>query len=652
MLAFARKKASKWLAVTLLGLVLVAMVVTGFGTGGFGGIDSMVGGGVGGSDVAKVEGRAITEQELSDTITRQYAQAHERQPQLDLATFLGPNGFEQVLRQLIVGAAVHAFGEDQGLSVSRRMIDREIVNIPGFRNVAGQFDENAMRAALRQQNVTEAQLRDDIAQSLMQRQLLGPIALGAHVPDGVTRAYADLLLERRQGAIGVVPTALFAAGINPTDQQVAAYYNGHRARFTVPERRVIQYAVIGRDQLAASARATDQEIQAYYRDHSDTYGAHETRDLEQVVLPTEQAAQAFAQRVRGGTAFADAAGQAGFAVGDITFANQNEAQFGQATSSEIAQAAFNAARGAILGPTRSDFGYHVVHVKAINRSAARPLDSVRAEIAAAIERSKAQDALGDLVSRIEDQISNGANIEEIAREQHLQLVTTPPLTAAGQSPDQPAFIVSADLRPLLQSAFEMEAEQPEPVVEPIQENQRYALLGIERTIPAAPPPLARIRDQVRAATIQDMALARARTAAQQIVARIGQGSTAAQAFAAAEPHRPAPRDVDMRRTAAGSAPGEARPALLALFSLAQGHARIVAAPNNAGWYVVWHRQRTPGDASHEPQLVQATQREFASSASGEIAQQFARAVQLQSDIRRNDEAIAAVRSRLLSNVAE
>ena len=39
------------------------------------------------------------------------------------------------------------------------MVDREIVNIPAFRNFAGQFDEATFRQALQGQNITEAQLR-------------------------------------------------------------------------------------------------------------------------------------------------------------------------------------------------------------------------------------------------------------------------------------------------------------------------------------------------------------------------------------------------------------------------------------------------------------------------------------------------------------
>jgi peptidyl-prolyl cis-trans isomerase D len=635
----------------ILFLALIALVVTGFGTGGFGSIDSLISGQATGSTIATVDRRKLPEQELTDTINRQYNQARQRQPSLDLATFLGNGAFNQIVGQMIVNLAVQVFGEQQGLTVSQRMIDREIVNIPGFRGVTGQFDETTMRLALQSQNVTEQQLREDIAQQLMQRQLLGPIVLAPHVPDGVAREYANLLLERRRGSIGVVPTQILVGSIAPTDAQVTAYYNQHRDRFVIPERRVIQYAVVSRDQAAQQAQATDAEIQAYYQAHSATYGAHETRTLHAIVLPTQQAAQAFAQRLRGGTGFVDAARAAGFQESDVTFSNQTRQQFTTATAANVAQAAFGAARGAVVGPVRSPLGFHVIEVAAIDGTAARPLASVRDEIVAAIREQKANDAFTAIVNRIQDQISDGASLTEIAQGAQLQIVTTPPLTQSGTSPDEP-YTVSDDLRPLLGPAFEIDAEQPEPVVEPITENQRYALLGIGRVIAAAPPPLARIQAQVRAAAAHDMALQRARQIAQGIADAINHGTAPAQAFAAARPAMPPPRAIDMRRIDLGRGGQQVPPPLLTLFSLPEHRARLVPAENGQGWYVVYHAERTAGDASGQPQLVTVTRSQFNNTASDELAQQFARAIELQSRISRNEAEIGAVRSRMLGATAE
>ena len=91
------------------------------------------------------------------------------------------------------------------------------------------------------------------------------------------------------------------------------------------------------------------------------------------------------------------------------------------------------------------------------------------------------------------------------------------------------------------------------------------------------------------------------------------------------------------------------PPLIAQFSIPQGRARVMPAENNAGWFIVVHEQRTAGDASGTPALIQSTRTQFNSSVNEEIAQQFARAIELRSNITRNEEAIRGARQQMTGN---
>ena len=649
MLSIFRRGITAKIMLVVLALGLAAIVITGFGTGGIGGLGSL-NTGASSDTLVTVDGQPLTEAEVTDIINRQYAQSRQQQPDLDMATFIA-GGFDPLVDQMIMALAVQAFGEEQGLVVSPRMIDREIVNIPAFRNFTGQFDDATFRQALAAQNITEAQLRQDIGRSLMQRQLLGPVARGVVVPEGVAREFANLLLERRRGTIGAVPVEPMRAGIEPSQAEVTAFYNSNRARFTIPERRVVQYAMIGPEQVAQAAQPTDQEIAEFYRQNQSTYGPRETRDLQSIVLSDQQAAQAFVQRVRGGASFTDAATQAGFSASDVTFAGQNRDQFAGVTSPEIANAAFAAEQGAIAGPIRSELGFHVVRVERINRVPARPLESVRAEIVQALRQRKLAEALNELVTRIDDRLADGASLVEVARAERLNVVTTPPITATGQVPGQ-QFIVAPEILPLLRSAFDIDAEEPEPAIEEIEPNQRFALLGIERVIPAAPPPLAQIQAQVREALIQQRALQRARTVANQIAERINRGMDPAQAFAQAQPRIPAPQNVNLQRLEISQSGQQAPAPLVTLFSIPQGRAQVMAGPGGTGWIIVHHAQRTPGNAADRPELIQTTRTEFTQSAATEMAEQFARAIQQSREVERNEEAIVRVRRRLIGGAIE
>jgi len=148
---------------------------------------------------------------------------------------------------------------------------------------------------------------------------------------------------------------------------------------------------------------------------------------------------------------------------------------------------------------------------------------------------------------------------------------------------------------------------------------------------------------VRARYIQRAALQRARALADTVVARINAGTPAARALAEAQPRITMAQAINMRRLEISRGGQQVPPPLIALFTIPQGHARVMATPDNAGWFIVVHEQRTPGAAAADPALVTSTRTEFNTAASEEFAQQFARAMELRSTITRNEPAIARAR---------
>lgn len=655
MISAFRKKLTSWLMLGFLLLALLAIVVTGFGTGGVGGLPAP--GTQAADTLAEVNGEEIKADELESELRNALRRAQQQNPGADVGQLIAAGAFEALLDQLIVGRLLYAFGEDQGLIVTERMVDQLIVSIPAFRNFAGQFDDSTYRTALAQQNITEPDFRRQLRNALMQQQLQVPIGIGARVPESVTVQYASLMLERRRGTIGVIPNEALSAGIAPSDQEIAQYYARNRARYQVPERRVLRYAIVGRDQLAAAARATDEEIGAHYRENQARYAGAETRNLQQIVLPSEAEASAFVGRAgAAGANFAAAARTLGRSAADINLAAQSRDQLAALTSPDIAGRAFGAAQGALIGPVRSLLGWHVIRIESINRATPRPLEAVRGEIAAEIERRKLEDALHGLVTRVEERVDQGASFDDIVRDERLTAVETPPLTTAGAAPGV-QYQAPPELAAILRGAFQMDPDDPDPAFETLTPNERYAFVSVARTIPAAVPQLQQIAAQVRADVIRQRAWERARALADRIVAQINGGIPAARAFAAAGVRLPAPEAVNARRLDISQNAQIPQP-LTMFFSVPARRARAFAAPNGAGWYIVHVDERIPGQASC-PQgqsaeqnegcrLIQQARAEFNGVAGNEYVDQFARQVQQGAAIERNEEAIARLRQRLIA----
>ncbi|MDB5699693.1 MAG: hypothetical protein JWN69_2497, partial [Alphaproteobacteria bacterium] len=604
-----------------------------------------------GDTLVQVDDQAVTASEITDQLNRQLSRIRQeqQQPDLDMATFVRQGAFEEVLSQMVTSKALNAFGHRQGLRASKRLVDGEIASMPAFRNLAGQFDQTTFRRALAAERVSEDQLRDDLASQIIQRQLLVPVAASPKIPTAMARQYAALLLEARSGSVGLVPAAAVGPGSEPSDAEINAHYTRRQDRFTIPERRVLRYAAFGHDDVAGSAKASDAEIAAAYRAAAATYGPKETRSFSQVVFPSEAAAKAFATKLASGTSFAQAATQAGFGPADVALGAQTKADLARLIGPAAAGTAFAAAKGQVTAPIRSPLGWHILRIEEITTTPARPLEAVRGEIAARLERQKADDALNSLVSALEDAIGNGASFEEVARAHKLQVQETAPITAGGDAPGVANFQLPRDVAPLLKSGFEMSPDE-DPVVETVTPNQRFALLAVSRIVPAAPPPLAQIRDMVKADLVRERSLARARTIAAAIVAKVNAGAPLDKAMAGAGMRLPVER-VSARRIELAQRAGKVPPPLAMIFSLPKGKARLLAAPNGAGWFIVHLSEVVPGDVDKTPGLIEATRGQFGQVVGEEYGAQFSRAVERSLDLDRNQAAITRVKGQLQSGGA-
>jgi peptidyl-prolyl cis-trans isomerase D len=608
--------------------------ISNFGTGN-------VGFGMGSSTLAKVGDQQVTEQEMSAAMQRRLQDVRREKPQADYATIAGD--FETLLSALIDQRTLIAFANKYDFHLSKRLIDAEIAQIPSTKGLNGQFSQQAYQSFLAQQRLSDAEVRQVIAGGLLQRLLLTPVATNARVSVGMATPYAAMMLEAREGEVAIVPLDAFRAGLNPTDADLQGFYQTNRNRYMIPEQRVLRIARLGPEQVAGIT-ASDQEIAAYYNSNKATYAARDTRTLSQAVVQDQATANAIAAKAKSGAAIAGAAG--GAAVTSLK--DQSREAYAAVAGGQMAAAVFGAPQGAVVGPIKSDFGWVVAKVESVKTIAGKSLDQARAEIATKLNADKRKQAIEDMADKLQNAVDEGSNFVEAAAAAKVPVTNTPLITAAGTSRANPAYKAPAELAPVVKTGFEIAANDPPEIVS-LPNDQGYAMVSPAEVLPAAPAPLASIRDRVANDWIDNQAAQKAKATAEAIAAKAARGMPLAQAVKEAKAPLPPVRPIAARRIQIAMAKDPVPPAMQTLFTLAPGKSKIAPDPQGRALFVVKVDKITPGNAMLQPNLISQMQNELQRSASDDYAQQFVAALRAELKAKRNESAIQALKTRLLTS---
>jgi peptidyl-prolyl cis-trans isomerase D len=641
MLSFFRRvsksKIGTWVMVAILVAILGGFALadlSNFGTGN-------LGFGTSSGTLAKVGDQSVSEREVSDAMQRRLQEARQQRPDADYRTIIGD--FNTVIDALLDQRTLMAFADKYGFPLSKRLIDAEIAQLPGTKGLNGKFDERAYQSFLQQQRLTDAEVRQILGGGLLQRLLLTPIATNARVSVGMATPYASMLLEAREGEAAVIPLDPFKAGLQATDAQLQQFYAANRARYMIPEQRVIRIGRIGPEQVA-NVTASDQETTAYYNANKAAYAPSDTRSLTQVVVPDQGAANAIAQRAKSGTALAAAAG-ANAAV--TTLKDQTRANYVSVAGDKAANAVFSAAPGAVVGPIQSEFGWVVVKVDSVKAGGGKTLAQARAEIAAKLTADKRKSAIEDLIAKVQDAIDSGSNFTEAVGAAKVPVTTTPLVMANGSSRADRAYKLPPELAPALKSGFDLAPNDPPDVVS-LPGDAGVAVVSPAEIVPAAPAPLASIRDRVAIDWVNDQATQRARTAATQIAAKASGGASLADAVKGAGVALPPPQRVAARRIQIVNAQGQIPQPLKVLFTFGVGKAQMGALPQG-GFFVVKVNRITPGNALLSPGLIGQVQNDLGQATAQDYAEEFVADLKREMKAKRNNDAIEAFRARLLSS---
>lgn len=370
-----------WLVVALFIFFIWADFGTGLGRRG--------GGGPAANNVAaSVGGQQVTIEEFERQYKRLeglYRQIYGEQFTAEAARQMGLP--LQALNQAVSQKILLAEARSMGLETTDEEVRDRVLQEPAFKDAQGRFvGEERYAEILRGARYPspaafEAELRDEI----LVKKLMDIMEANLFVSDQeVEQSYRDQV-ERARIRYIQLPRARFAAAAMVAAPEVQSYFEKHKAEYRLPEQREAAYLLIDQNQLAASAKVDDKALRDYYQQHQDEFARPEQVHARHILVDTKGKSDAEAQakiaaakaRLAKGEAFATVAREvsdepaAKTSGGDLGFFGRGQ------MIKEFEDAAFNGQVGTLIGPVKTQFGYHLIEVLEKKAAGTQSFEEVR-----------------------------------------------------------------------------------------------------------------------------------------------------------------------------------------------------------------------------------------------------------------------------------
>ena len=624
------------ITLAFVGLIGIAFALGDVAGTSFGGFSS-------GSKVASVGREKISATDLDTQFRGILARLRQRNPQLSIKEFLAQDGLNEVLTYAMDGKAVMQWGEKYGLYVGDRLVDSEIAKDPNLQTPDGKVDNALYRQLLASQGTTDGVFRGEQTQVLMAKLLLTSNSLGLKSPRKVTSRYVAVLTEHRRGAIVTLPPAAFAPTTAPSDAEVTAWYNDHKADYILPERRTIRYLTFTDAAVKDAAAPNDAEIAARYNANKAKYAAADKRKLSQMVLPTEAAARQVLAEVAAGKTLEVAAQTKGLAVAQLGSLTR-DAYAGQ-SSADAANAVFAAPAAKVVGPFKGPLGWLLVRVEAREATPGKTLEQAKPELLKELTEEKRKIEIASFGEKIEEELDNGATLGDLAKELGLTVSETPPLTANGMIFGQDGIAAPAELARVVPAAFQMDGTG-QPQLAEVEAGKTFAIYDVGTIAPAAPPLLATIRARVTEDARIAKGEAAAKAAAEKVQAQIQKGVPVDVAVASLGVALPPVDHVDMDREEVQKKGKNAARPLLMIFAMAKGKVRLMQGGRNHGWYVVTVTEVIPGKVDDKNPQFDGFNKELARQQGEELGDQLRGGFRSELGSTRNEDNIRKLQTQL------
>lgn len=355
------------------------------------------------------------------------------------------------------------------------------------------------------------------------------------VTDGITVSPAEVEQEFRWRNdrvklqyVLIKPSDL-ASTIQPTDEQLAAWFAQNKSRYQIPEKRSVEYALLDLATLRANTKVTDAELQAYYQANLADYKVQNRVHVEHILFKTvdktdaeiaeiKKKAEDVLKQAKHGANFEDLAKK--YSEDDGSKANGGDLGWilqGQ-TVPAFEKAAFSVPKGGISDLVQTPYGFEII--KVIDRDTAHTKSF--AEVKDSVEKDVLDQKVSDEANKISGEMADAVRNSDrqplgaLAKKFNLEVGQLPPVSMA-----DPVGPLGAS-KELDQILFSL---QPGELSQPVQTDGGFVILTVKDIVPAHQGTLQEVHAQALADYQHEKSIELARTRAADLAQKVKSGES-------------------------------------------------------------------------------------------------------------------------------
>ncbi|MGA2812395.1 MAG: peptidyl-prolyl cis-trans isomerase [Candidatus Acidiferrum sp.] len=288
--------------------------------------------------------------------------------------------------------------------------------------------------------------------------------------------------------------------ITPTDGEIKAAYERNRAKYQLPERRVVRYGLLDINQLRQNVHISDDQLKAQYQQNIKDYEVPNRVHVQHILLMTvgktdaeveeiRKKAEDILKQAKKGANFSDLAKKysedpgSKDKGGDLGFIVQGQ------TVPEFEKTAFSLENGQISDLVKTQYGFHIIKVVEKESAHTKPFEEVRDSLRAPLMLGEADKESSDTADKIsaEERRSSKVSFDDVAREFHLSVSETRPVSASDP------LLELGNAKDVKDEIFRLKLGE---VSTPIRTDRGYVVLSIKDIQPAHQGSLEEVRDRV------------------------------------------------------------------------------------------------------------------------------------------------------------